>query len=277
MSESVSFAEEIEVNKNAIEVSSQVATAETMASSLDVRLRGAYISDCELTSPTTGERVAVLYSEANLAKPKITATHPMVPAGPYEGLGGQHGFPRWSDYYEFPSVDGLNGDKYIAIQAKRSDDGLSLSKTFELTESTVTSHTTIASSEDSTEHTSMGEHLYFSLENENMNGLAINGKSLDELLGDGSEEVIKNDGTLFFNFGGEAVISFPAGHSIKLSALFEGQTEYPLAMWIWKRPGSPSICFEPVVGVENLDEDDTSGVTINPYSKAILTTKIELL
>lgn len=277
MQESISFNQEVDANKNAAEVSNQIAGIETAASSLEMRLRGAFITDCELTSPTSGVRIDVLYSETDLTKPKITATHPMVPAGPYDGVGGQHGFPRWSDYHEFPLEDGANGEKRMAIQAKRSDNGLSLTKAVELTESSVTTHTTIRSSDEANERTSMGEHLYFSLTDEDLTGLTINGQSINELLGDGSEDIVKNDGTLYWNFGGEAVIKFPAGHTIKLSAAFEGTTEHPLALWIWKRSGSPSICLEPIVGVEHLDEDDTAGVQIQPYSAATLSTKIELL
>lgn len=277
MSESISFAEEIEANKNTIEVSNETASLKTLASSLDVRLRGAYITDCELTSPTTGQRIDVLYTEDDKTKSKITATHPMVPAGPSEGIGGQHGFPRWSDYHKFLLTDTSDGEKQVAIQAKRSDNGLSLEKIFLLDESALTTFTTIRSSEETTEETSIGEHIYFSLPDEKFDGLKINGQSLDELLGEGSQQIIENDGTLYWDFGGDATIDFPAGHSVKVSAVFEGDTRHPLAMWIWKRPDSPSICFEPIVGVENLDDDDTSGVRVPPYGSATLGTRIELL
>jgi len=277
MTETVSFAKEIDQNKNAAEVSNIVAGIETDASSLDVRLRGAYITGCELTSPQTGNRIAVLYSDKKTTVPKLTATHAMIPAGPYEGIGGQHGFPRWADYHEFPLDDGPNGEKRLAVQAKRSDEGLSLTKQFELSDSTLISRTTVASWENITEHTSIGEHLYFSLERGNINGLQVDGQSLNELLGKGSEDILVNGGTLVYGFGGEATITFPAGHSIKLSASFEGHTKYPPIMWIWKRQDSPSICFEPVVGVEHLGEGDRAGVTIEPHSSGTLTTKIELL
>jgi hypothetical protein len=277
MAQAETFAAEIEEHKSASEVSDQVVGIETLASSLDVRIRGAYITDCELTSPTTGDRVDVLFAEDDLTKPKLTATHPMVPAGPYEGLGGQHGFPRWSDYHEFLLNDGPNGEKRTALQAMRSDNGLSLSKTFVLTESALTTHTTIRSSSETSEDTSVGEHIYFSLADGKFDGLTVDGKSLDELLGDGSQEEVSKGGTLYYAFNGETTITFPAGHTVRLSAAFEGETKYPVALWVWKRPGSNSICFEPVVGVEMLDEDDNAGVTVPAYGSATLSTKIELL
>lgn len=278
MSESNSFAQEIEINRNALAVPVEVLSLETSSSSLGVRLRGAFITECELTSPTTGNRISVLYSESELEKPKITASHSMVPAGPYDGIGGQHGFPRWADNKLFPLPDDEStGAKAIALQAKRSDSGLSLEKVFVLSEAALATHTTIRNSEKAVTQTSMGEHIYFSLPDENFDGLKVNGKSLDELLGEDSQNIVQNGGTLYWDFGGEAIIEFPAGYSIRLSAEFEGDTKYPLAMWIWKRPGSPSICFEPVAGVKHLDEDNTDGVRLPPYGSAFLSTKVELL
>ena len=278
MSEGISFAQEIDANKNSPEAPSQLVGLETPLSNLDVRLRGAFITNCALTSPTTGDRVDVLYSEPDLKKPKITATHSMVPAGPYDGIGGQHGFPRWADYHEFSLPDDEStGAKAMALQAKRSDSGLSLVKTFILREAALATKTTIRSSEATAEQTSIGEHLYFTLPGENFHGLKVNGRSLDQLLGQGSQEAVQHGDTLYWDFGGQADIDFPAGHRIRLSAQFEGDTKYPLAMWIWKRPGSPSICFEPIAGVKYLDKDDTSGLTVHPYGSAELRTRIDLL
>lgn len=284
------FVAEIEANKNAAEVSPLLATSETPASSLSVRLRGGFITNCELSSPTTGMRTNVLHgpdtTDTNTTTlAKIVASHTMVPVGPYEGVGGQHGFPRWSDYHEFELPEGEDGEKRFALQAKRSDYGLSLSRIFELTKNRITMRTTIASSVAGDEVTSIGEHLYFALEDGNLKGLTIKDRSLDELLGEGSEAQLMNDrtedgtkdGTLYCPFDGEAIIHFPDGHDVKLSAMFEGETNYPLALWIWKKPGSSSICIEPIVGVENLDDDPRNGVTVPGYGNATLTTQIELL
>ena len=271
-----SFAEEIEANKAATRVSDEVARLETEGSRLDVRLRGAYITTCDLTSPTSGKRVSVLYADSDLSQPKISATHPMVPAGPYEGIGGQHGFPRWADYDVTPMLDTESGEKQVALNANRSDQGLALSKRFVLSPSVLTTHTTITGGEN-VEHTSMGEHIYFSLQGESFDGLKLNGQSLDELLGEGSLATVQNNGTLYWDFSGMAVIDFPAGHSLKVSATFQGESLYPLAMWIWKRPGSPSICFEPVVGVKQLGQEENSGITLEPRCSAVLSTKIEII
>src|SRR4051794_8485622 len=100
----------------------------------------------------------------------------MVPAGPYEGIGGQDGFPRWADYEAEKTSD------TVILKAKRSDGGLKLSKEFVLGESVLTTISTILISSGE-ERTSMGEHVYFSLEGEELEGLKVNGRSLDKLLG----------------------------------------------------------------------------------------------
>ena len=271
------FAEEIEANKNAASAPSETVGLETAGSALEVRLRGAYITKCELTSPSSGRRVAVLYGDTDLSKFKLSATHSMVPAGPYEGIGGQHGFPRWADYDVTQLDDTAEGYKQMLLRAKRPDDGLALEKTFVLGEGALTTITRISNPSDMVEQTSMGEHTYYSLDAENFDGLRLNGQDLDELLGAGSLEKVQNDGTLYFEFGGEAVIDFPAGHSVKVTASFEGESKYPLAMWIWKRPGLPTICFEPVVGVEKLGQEVNDGVVVRPNEVAELRVQIELL
>jgi hypothetical protein len=277
MSESVnSFAEEIEANRTAEQVSAETVGLATEHSSLGVRLRGCFITECELTSPTSGERVAVLYSSPDLTVPKLTATHIMAPAGPYDGIGGQHGPARWADYQEIEAADSQNGAKRVVMQAKRSDAGTGIIKSFELSDSALESSTQLWGSDTETEHTSMGEHSYFTLDNEEFDGLTVNGKSLDELMGEGSLDAVKTGGTLNWQgFGGEAIIEFPAGHQIKLSADFVGNSKYPVVLWIWHRPDSPSICFEPVVGVA--PDNESGGLELSPYNKAVLYTRIELL
>lgn len=268
----MTFAEEIEANKSAEKVADAVAKLETVGSELNVRLRGAYITKCELTSPTSGQRVGVLYSDSDMTRPKISATHPMVPAGPYEGIGGQHGFARWADYDEARA-----SDTETTLTARRSDGGLGLSKRFELDSAALMTVTAITNPQEQPERTSLGEHIYFALAEGKIEGLKLNGQSLDELLGEGSEAAIANDKTLRYDFGGEARIDFPAGHSVKMTADFEGETQYPLAMWIWKRRGSASICFEPVVGVRDIGLEDNRGLMLPVGGRAVLSARLELL
>ena len=269
------FATEIAANKNATQAPGALARIETATSSLNVRLRGCYITACELTGLETGARIGVLYSDPNITVPKINASHVMMPVGSSKGIGGGHGFARWADYKELPLADGPAGEKQIAIQAKRPDNGLSLTKSFRLTGSALTSLTNVYNPGTTAERTSLGEHLYFDLAGEQFEGFRINGQTLDELMGEGAEVAVKNDDTLeWYDFDGEALVEFPAGHSIRLSAEFTGDTELPLSIGIWHRRGTPSVCVEPIVGVR---DDRNDGIKLIPYTGAGLLTKIELL
>ena len=99
--------------------------------------------------------------------------------------------------------------------------GLLLEKFFSLSPSSLESHTKVSNLDPVTERTSLGEHKYFNLEGGNFEGLKINGKTLDELLGEGSLAHLMHDadGTpSWLDFKGEAKIDFPAGYSLNLSA-----------------------------------------------------------
>ncbi len=271
-----SFTEEINAHKSAETAPSFATHIDNGLSTLSVRHRGCFITDCELTSPLSGDKIDVLYSDPDTSVPKLTASHVMSPIGSNEGIGGQHGFARWTDYHKFALEDGPNGEKRVAFQAKRSDNGMSLAKAFELTDSTLVSHTTIYNSEPDPTQTCIGEHYYFTLQDEQSKGLKVNGKSLDELLGDGSEKNVMDGVPIFWeSFDGEAIMDFPAGHSIKLSSEFAGSAYPGLGMLIWHRPGSPSICFEPTVGFNSHGQKD--GIGLLAYTSATLSTKIELL
>ncbi len=303
MTESLStFEYDIAAHKIAESVSESVVTLEIGQSSVDIRARGAFIVGCDLKSPTANEAVNVLHADPDISRSKLASSHDGVPAGPYDGVGGQHGPFRWADYHEFPldDIPVTHEHPYIerrvGLQAMRSDMGLTLSKEVLLSESTLTRRTTVYNSLPVLEETSIVSHDYFALAEGNMEGLTINGKSIDELLvdperylekpedyaGNGAQDHLLNheDGTLFWDgFEGEAVIRFPAGHTIRFTATFDGETSYPLAMWLWRKKSddghTDTICFEPIVGVDRRGHND--GVTIQPYSGATLETKIEML
>ncbi|NTW62441.1 hypothetical protein HGB25_03500 [Candidatus Saccharibacteria bacterium] len=274
MTNSSDYFKEIEDHKSAEVVSPEVAVIEAEGSTLSVRLRGCFVIDCRLTDPNTGQLVSILHSDPDLEVPKLTASHVMMPVSKSEGVGGQHGYPRWADYHEFQSLDGPGGEKRVSFQAKRSDFGLGVTKVFEMTDSRITTHTVVTNYENTSAHTSIGEHLYFTLEGEAISGLRVNGKSLDELLGDGAEsEVMDQKSKIFEDYDGEAVIDFPDGRRLMLST----ETDQPdrLRMIIWHRKGSESICFEPTVGFDR--ETGNEGLLIEPEQASVLTTTIQLL
>ncbi|MBC7943072.1 hypothetical protein H7X68_01050 [Candidatus Saccharibacteria bacterium] len=272
-----SFFEHIQANKGAEVVPNSTTTIENPDGSLlTVRFRGCFITNCALTDKLSGNKINILYSDPDLSVGKLTASHIMSPVGPSEGIGGQHGFPRWANYQEFPQIDGPNGEKRVAFQAKRSDFGLGISKVFELGRNYLETETIIFNSEEETAKTSLGEHLYFALEDEKSTGLRVNGQSLDELLGKGTEAAIMAGEPCYWPlFDGAAKIDFPAGYSIQLAAEVSGGQQDKLGMLIWHRPGSASICFEPTAGFN--PENDNCQLSIEQGETATLTTRIELL
>lgn len=280
------FADEIEANRSAERVPTEEMHLVTADSSLDVRLRGGFVTNLTLTSPTTGRSLPILYFDREqLAVAKPTGSHVMSPAGPYDGLGGQHGFARWADYEELPRP--ADEEAYTTLQARRSDGGPALTKSYSLSSGALVSRTTLFNPTPQPLHTSLGEHYYFDLQDEQFDGLKLDGQSLDEALGEGAQVALESnsqrlpdgstkDGTQVWDFtSGQAVIDFPFGHRVRLSASYIAQSEFPLQLWVWHRPGTPSICFEPVIGVAGGDANQ--GLTIEPNTAASLITTIEHL
>jgi len=200
----------------------------------------------------------------------------MTPVGPSEGIGGQHGFARWADYHTFPQMDGPWERKNIAFQAERSDLGQGLVKQYELETNRLVIVTEALNYGSEPLQTSLGEHLYFSLPDEDTNGLKVNGSSLDELFGEGVEASVMNGEPFFWDsFNGHPTnIDFTDGRQITLSAIVPRKSEEILGMLIWHRPGSPSICFEPTVGFRSSTEN--TNLEIDPYDSVSLVTLIEV-
>jgi hypothetical protein len=277
-----SFEASVEQNRMAESVPTIETRLEGECSSLGIRLRGCFVTDCELTSPTTGERESVLYADEDTSVAKFTGSHPMSPVGPYDGLGGQHGFPRWADYHVFSQVDTEDDHKRVSMQAKRPDNGTSLAKVFELSDNALLTSTVVANPSEKTIATSVGEHLYFSLEKEVMSGLTINGEAIDDIFGAGSQASLMEGQPLYWaDFDAHAssgvLIDFPAGYTVRFSAEASESDarrhDAPLGMLVWHRPGSNSICFEPTLGFAGGKGDK---LTLRPMTEAVLRTLIEL-
>ncbi len=272
-----SFEQEIASHRSQEQLENpDTSSLRTERSNICIRERGCYITEGTLYSPTLKDTVAVLYSDPNIDIPKLTASHIMSPVGPSEAVGGQHGFPRWADYKEFHLEDGPNGEKRLSFQAKRSDSGLAVAKYFELSESSLSTVTSLHNPDAIATNTSLGEHLYFNLEDEQFAGLLINGAGLDDLLGANSENAVISGEPLYWNgFTGDATITLPNGNIIQLTADTIDEAKEQLGMLVWHRPGTGSICFEPTLGFD--PEKGGSQLALNPYETVELSTKIELL
>lgn len=242
---------------------------------VDVRKLGARITDGRLTSPSTGETVPILYSGPDTSKASIDATHPMEPYGKNDGPGGQHGAWRWAEYEQDSSGDNRSDVQQVVLRAQQSDRGASLLRTIGLASDSLTIENTIHNTGAEERRTSIGEHAYFNLAYGDFEGLQIDGQSIDALLGEGSQALLANDGTLYYGLPEKGVgIQLPDGQKICIEAEFTGETKYPLALLIWQRQGTESICFEPVVGVASDETND--GVVIPPQSSASLRVKLSI-
>jgi hypothetical protein len=269
-----SFSDEVKANmapEPLLDVTESVLS--TDAADIHVRQRGCFITECRLTSPTSNQQVEVLHADSDHRVAKLTASHIMSPVGPSEGIGGQHGFPRWADFHPFDREDGPDGAKRLSLQAKRSDTGLSVVKAIDLLDNQIASQTIISNPSAEPQSVSLGEHYYFTLTDEDPTGLKVNGSTLDELLGEDAQRKIMGGEPLFWaDFDGSASIEFPVGYSLKLSA---ESTEGKVGMLVWHREGTPSICFEPTVGFDMSSGGE--GIELPAYGDATLTTTIELL
>lgn len=271
------FKEEITRNREEkLLTDTKTVALKTPLSRLQIRERGCYITEAALFSPTFDEVIPVLFSDSNISIPKLTASHPMTPVGPYDGIGGQHGFARWADYHAFYLDAEDDSTESVSMQAKRIDGGLTLTKVFELTDSTLTTKAIAQNPSDTPHRTSIGEHLYFMLSKENFSGLTINGHTLDELLGDGAEEQIKQGMPLYWgDYPGSAAILFPDGYELRIKNTATQTQADQIGMLIWHRPGTPSICFEPTLGFTQ--SQDQGSLVVAPFDFIALHTSIELL
>jgi galactose mutarotase-like enzyme len=234
-------------NREVAKVDPSAVSISNGRSILSVRLRGCFITTCRLMDPRTGSAVDILFAEKDHAIPKLMATHTMSPAGPFEGPGGQHGFPRWADYRVTEQSDESGK---LTLETHRSDDRIMLKKAFELSDHALVSHTTVYNPGEDTFRTSLGEHYYYPLPDNSTDGLTINGHDIDSLLGDGTlAQIMDGDAAFWGDWSGTADIRFPAGYSLRLEASATPETN--IGMLLWHKPGSGTICFEPTAGYKH--------------------------
>jgi len=245
-------------------------------STLEIREQGCFVTELTLTRPETGQQIDVLYSDPDHTVPKLVASHIMSPAGPSDGPGGQHGYARWVPYRVIDRNQTPQGDKQVALEAFRGDYPIGITKDFTLYDDTLTMATTIENHGGSDVQTSLGEHLYFAFTDEEARDIRVNSLTLDELLGEGSQASVMAGNAVYWpDFDGAAILHFPAGHVIGLESGLANGDNTQLGMLIWRKPGSPSICFEPTVGINSLT--DNHDLTLPAGGNVTLMTSIELL
>lgn len=227
-------------------------------SQVTVRPTGGVIESLTLVDSRGGRAkrsYELLYSDGDLISAKRSASHMMSPAGPFEGLGGQHGAGRWLDWHTF-NLNPTDIGPQIAFQAKREDNGETLLRHIELGERQAWFETAVVAPYENDLRTSMGEHWYFKMDGD-LSEVAIDGRNLELFTGD--EEVYEKlrDGVPLHVPQRSPLnvwtLQLPGQPLLKMETqLFRSSGYVPTELWIWRRDGAEDyLCIEPVVGVSH--------------------------
>lgn len=257
-------------------------------SSLLVRKEGAIIRRLQVNGVDILATGTSLDSDAIEQPLKIDATHTMLPAGPND-VGPQHGPSRYLDYEIEHSTEGL-----VSLRAREPLRNLGHMKKFELQPDGLEITDTVENLGPVNIGLSIGEHLYFSVAEENLANIRF-------VKEDGNDTVItghRDDGSYFTgnysqaladfsggrtifdeSFTGTQLIEIPRIGRIRLSAqaMKEGSS-LPAMLFMWHRPGADTVCFEPVSGI-TVSEDGlrNDGIALGSGENLELHTKIQLI
>lgn len=241
---------------------------------------------------------------------KIDGTITTLPYGPTDG-GPQHGLSRILTYESIPrsSANSLN------LMARDPVMDLNHFKEFVVEPDGLSVVDEVVNTSDHETNLSIGEHYYFAVDKEKLadvkfldeTGAEQSIRVRKELGEDDDHEAIygeeetgtlssflddlKDGKTLYLEgFTGTQVISIPGIGEITLTAEAvtnlsagnmaddaNGQTQ-SVALLIWHRPGTDTICFEPVAGVTINSEgrEVTDGLTIPAGKLASFTSRVKL-
>lgn len=251
-----------------------------------IRRRGAAITKLALVDGS-GALVDVLYADPDHRRPKLPATHAMMPVSDNDGLGGRHGVPRWLDYYSTKSESG-SYKATSSLDAIIGDSPLHIQRNSILLPRKAQTTIHVVNNGPETLQTSLGEHIYFALpEGATAHDVRINGDSIDALTGQPgiTESIAAGHPHLWRGYRGTA--EFQPSEDVTpielkahvSSSSFEAGAD-AVDLLLWQRPSQngehqPSICIEPVVGYS---ETSNRQLAISPhYGYAALSTTFTAL
>lgn len=256
-----------------------------------VRARGGMVVAASLVAPSETQATPVLSNNAQdahgLTVPKLDATFPMMPVGPNDGLGGQHGLLRYVNFEHTATLLRTSPHSRRVLHvleleaALPPDSPISATRHIGFTAlNEVFIATTIRhqspfsdqlpvddrSSEDLV--TSLGEHVYLDMpDGAAVSDITLNRHSIDELLGEGAAaDVAAGNPRLWRGFKGNVVARLSDHRRIKITSSTSSNRETRGAtvhdMLLWRRViegvAAPTICLEPVAGFR---PDASEGVT----------------
>ncbi|MEK7153924.1 MAG: hypothetical protein AAB834_08285 [Patescibacteria group bacterium] len=163
---------------------------------------------------------------------------------------------------------------------------MTLERAYGLTRSQLEVGTVVQNNSRFARYTSMGEHYYFALPEgpESVEGVTIQGQTIDELLQPGAIAGIRQGESQFWpDFEGMAHIKIPGTGDIRLGASFTDTDAAPqedtannLGLMLWQRPGRPFVCIEPTVGFGRNEDGQfvNTGLVIRSYGRVAFSTTI---
>jgi len=207
----------------------------------------------------------------------------MAPVGPApKTVGGQHGFLRWIDY-EKNVVSGANT---LALTAGGWPPRAM--RHFELKPDALTTTTSVLNYKNKSVGLSLGHHDYYSVAENDIPSIRVNGEPLDEQLRQEGAlaATLRGEAQFWPAFAGSAEISFPTEAGIRTlqvdARAKNAHEELPpesLGMLFWHRPGTDSLCIEPVAGVAHKEDGSlaANGIVVAAGSYAMIATTIRLV
>ncbi len=254
--------------------------------SLRIRTEGALIAELWVAE----RRVLTSPAGDDFEQPvKTDATITMLPVGP-SAVGPQHGASRYLDY----GIEHSAGHS-VKLAAKDTLRGVGHLKTITLESTGLTVTDEVVSNSNHGETgLSLGEHFYFAVEEIDMAGVKfLDGAGAEQLITarklDGAEQTgilagflpeLKAGRSIYLDrFNGSQIISIPGLGEVTLQAraMSESQ-EHTVGLLIWHRPGSNSMCFEPVTGFMVGDEGrlHNDGIVLAPGELVTLVSRVQV-
>lgn len=255
-----------------------------------IRRSGAMILDASLVDHN-GLLVPVLATTATtseeLRAPKLSASHFMSPAGPYEGPGKQHGPARWLHYVEDGSTTSETSDLLVLTPESTKDAPVAFSRMVRLKADELRITSWLTNMTDEPLSTSVGEHLYFANPAPDDAQLELNHEFVDDVLGEpGAQEAIMSGSARLWHMprGRQQLITFADGRIIRMRSSYMIDDDNPRQVreaLLWKRPGTGTTCIEPTIGVSAGDSPseaigNNTGLILKPHGRIALSTVLSL-
>ncbi len=263
------------------------ASGEEGATSLLIRPEGAMILGLSvngktiLTSPDLG---------TDFQQPvKIDATHTMLPAGMAE-FGPQHGASR---YLKYETDHAIHSEAQLSARDGLHE--LGHTKTFQVLPNGLQIIDDVVKLGEETEGLSLGEHFYFKVDQQQIpeiemldsSGVATDitvrrkdGSTQTGTIRDLWPELSEGNSFFYEGFDGSQLLRLPTGDILKIEAHAESPDgAIPVQMLIWHRPGTDTVCFEPLAG-RTLDSDGNlknSSIVLQPHQTMQLTSQVTIV